>query len=157
MGRLYTASYAGISVSSGLQNLITVEAPSTASLRIVSAGAGQESDAGETDMELIRLGFYSYDVAGFGGVTITAHPHHVGHGAFAGSARRNETTVGSRVGVEEWAFLAWNDQFTWRHRPLPEDSFWIPPTEIFSIRLQGNTGPADPITFGAWITFEVID
>lgn len=153
MGRMYTASFTGTSVSA-LQDLFEINAPSDAVVVIHSIRLGQSSDAGDAEAELLRVVLSRSDTTtpGSGGSAVTARPHEVGDAAFGGTVEKNNTTqAATTTGI-----LAdtWNVQAGWFYQPTPEERIVLSPSGIFVVELPA--APNDAITMEGSITIEEI-
>lgn len=152
MGRVYTSTFQNVAVSA-VQDLWEITAPSTGMVRILSAHVGQESDAGDAQAEMLRIGITRYASSGSGGAVDTPRPNNVGHAAFGGTVERNNTTQG---GTPTEVFIeSWNVQIGWHYNPIPEEMFWVPPSGIIAIELA--VAPNDALTINSFVTFEEID
>ena len=151
MGRIYTASFGGVAVSA-IQDLIELNAPSDAIVKIHSIIIGQSSDAGDSEAEMLRVQISRATGSGSGGTTPTARPHEVGDAAFGGTVEANNTTqgTGTTVLVED----TFNIQAGWQWRPTPEEMIVLSPSGRVVVELPA--APTDAVTMSGSITFEEI-
>jgi len=152
MGRVYTASFGGVSVT-GIQDLFEINAPSDSIVKIHSITVGQNTDYGDSEAEGLRVQISRAPTAsGSGGSTPTARPHNEGDAAFGGTVETNNTTqaTGTVVIYED----TFNVQAGWAYRPTPEEMIIISPGGRLVVELP--VAPTDSLTMSGSITFEEI-
>jgi len=152
MGRVYTAEVSAVAVST-IQDFFEVNCPSDAVLAILSIRISQYSDVGDAAAEILPfiLSRSTTGVAGSGGSTPTARPHHVGTVAFGGSVEANNTTQAATT--TEILSDSFNIRSGLLYQPSEKEYIWLSPSGIFVVELP--VAPADAITMQGSITFEV--
>src|SRR5690606_21725057 len=99
MGRMYSVTFSGVSVSAA-QDLFELDAPSTAVLLLHSVYIGQTSDAGDSEDEMLGISIRrGYSTNGSRGTDPTPVPRDHGATAASATAPANNTT-GASSGTE---------------------------------------------------------
>lgn len=154
MGRIYTGSFDGVSVSAA-QDLFELVAPSDAIVVIHSLEVSQSSDAGDAEEEILRISLKSgQTTSGSGGTTPTAIPLNFGDAAFGGSLEANNTTKASTGTIVTHYAWGWNVRVDFTKIWTPETRPILSPSRRCTIELVA--APADAITASGTITFEEI-
>lgn len=152
MGRMYTASFEAVAVTA-IQDLFEINAPSDAAVILHSFEIGQDSDAGDTEAEMLRCTISRAPTAsGSGGSTPTARPHNEGDAAFGGTVEANNTT--QATGTVVLKPIPFNVQAGCVYQPTPEERIVISPGDRLVVELPA--APADSLTMSGSIVFEEI-
>lgn len=158
MGRMYTAQFSGVSVTT-LQDLFEVLAPADAVVVVHNWTVFQTSDVGDAQEEILRLETtrgVGTVTSGSGGSTPTVQPVEDGDAAFGGTVEANNTTrmaVGSGT-LETLAQYGWNVRVPYDKIYTPEERPRISPGNRWTLALPA--APADALTVSGTITLEEI-
>lgn len=158
MGRMYTASVSGVSVSAA-QDIFEIAAPADAVCVIHDWTISQTSDVGDASEEILLVQTVrgvGTVTSGSGGSTVTAQPTSDGDTAFGGTVEANNTTrMATGTGtLETCENLGWNIRIPLEKIYTPETRPVVSPSNRWTLALPN--APADAITFNANITFEEI-
>lgn len=151
MGRMYVATFAGVSVSA-VQDLFELTLPATCVVQIHRAEI--TNDASETSEQLpiqLRRGVGS--TSGSGGSTATpAKLGGTGDPASTVTVEINNTTVMSAGTITTLARRGFNVLSGWLYAPTPEERIVLSPSERLSVHLP--TAPSAAITLSGEVVFE---
>jgi hypothetical protein len=152
MGRIYSASFTGVSVAAA-QDLFEINAPADAVVAIHSIIIGQSSDYGDSEAEGLQIQISrSTGTSGSGGSTLTPVAHEGGDAAFGGTVEANNTTQATTTTVIHSD--TFNIQAGWQFRPTPEERIYISPSARVVVELPG--APTDAVTMSGTIVIEEI-
>lgn len=153
MGLIYRGHFAAVAVTA-VQDLFEITAPSDAAVIIHSISITQDTDAGDSEAEMLRIeiGRSTDAGAGSGGTTITARPAETGFPASGSVVHANNTTQTTVITVEEAE--AFNVQAGYFHKPVPEERYVVSPADVFVVSL--DKAPADTMNMSGTIVFEEI-
>ena len=152
MTRLYTASFEGVAVTA-IQDVFEINAPADAVVVLHSCTITQESDAGDSEAEMLRITMSrSVTASGSGGTNPGSRPVEVGDSAFGGSVEVNNTT--QATGLTLIYSQAFNVQSGFFWEPGPEGRTVISPSGRLVISLP--VAPSDSLTMNGSILFEEI-
>ena len=120
MGRMYSASFTGVSVSA-IQDLFEILGPADAVTRLHSLHIAQSSDYGDAEAEGLQIQISKTD-----GSTLTPDAHSDGDPAYGGTVEANNTTQATvTTVVQSYAF---NAQAGFYYQPTPEERIDISPS-----------------------------
>lgn len=155
MGRFYSASFSGVSVTAA-QDLFEVLAATGKPFLLHEVVVGQSSDYGDAQAEglqvLVKRATGSY-TSGSGGSSATPAKHLTNDAAAGPAAEINNTTQasagsGSLTTVRAETF---NAQAGYQYLPAPEQRLLFLPAEACVISLSA---PADALTLSGTLVFE---
>ena len=137
-GNVYTISMEKAAVSVALE-VFSIDAPSDAVLEILSCRVGQLTLEGDANAEMLSIKFARFsgaqDATGTGNPT--ARPHNLG-GAASGAVVESGCT-GTSATQTTVLEDGWNVQAGWLYLPIPEERFWISPSQGFVVNLEAPT------------------
>lgn len=151
MGRMYSASFAGVAVTAQ-QDFFEIVAPADSVVVIHGWSISQSSDAGDAQSEQLRVDVTRASTSGSGGSTPTPIPLEVGMPAFGGTCEANNTTPGT-AGVVLDA-RCFNVMAGIEVVYTPETRLVLSPAGRVCISLL--TTPADSLTMSGVVFFEEI-
>ncbi len=155
MGRVYTATFAGVAATA-VQDLFVIPSASTQIIKVLSCFIGQSSDEADAQAEMLRIrirrasGAYA---VGSGGSAPSVNPHRFGDSAFSGAVRANDTTQGSGGTITTVMEETFNVQAGWYYTPTPEEQIVLSVSQFFIVDWPG--APTDELTISGRITFDV--
>lgn len=158
IGQTYSISFANITVSAA-QDLFEILPPADASVAILKAEVGQQTDYGDAAAEGLELRFVRGEgtiTNGSGGTNITPAPLQSGFAAAGSTTDRNNTTI-MAVGTGTLTTLyatAFNIQIGWLYQPTPAEMIVVSGGDALTLELVG--APADAIDVSASIIFAEI-
>lgn len=147
-GRVYRVPFPLVAVTAQ-QDFLTIVSASTKVTELLELHASQTTEVGDAMEEGLNLAIKQGATSnGSGGGTVTPVPAHLGDAAFAGSARRNDTTPASGGTIVTHQEDNWNIRMPMNIIFTPETTIWIPP----SARLVWGllTTPADSISVSGY-------
>jgi len=159
MGRLYTAAFKSIAVTAA-QDLFEILAPTKAIVLVHGWTLSQITEVSDSAEEMLLLTTnrgVGTVTTGSGGATVTAQPLADGDAAFAGTVKRNNTTimaVGTGTLEADLEVHAWNVRVPYQVIYTPEMRPVISAGNRWTLELE--TVPADSITMNGFVTFEEI-
>ncbi len=159
MGQVYSASFAGVTVlagAPGIQDLFQIVPPADAIIVIHSITIGQESDAGDSEAEMLRVNLSKTDltVNGSGGSTLTPVGHERGFAAAGAIVEANNTTLSTVQTLMQ--ALPFNVQAGLFYQPTPEERIILSADILDGFVVNLPVGPADDLTMSGVIVFEEI-
>ncbi len=136
-------------------DLAEIVAPSTHSVRIHRIYVAQSTELGDAQEEQLRLDIKTGSTtSGSGGnAAVTAPPLFLGATAFGGTCETQNTTKATGGTIVTHESYAWNVRTPFDQIFAPEQRPRIAPGERFTLELA--TTPADSITLGGFIVFEI--
>lgn len=150
---IFTAQYNAVAVTAQ-QDLFEINCPATGSIYLHEFGLFQTTEVGDAQEEMLRILLKTgATTSGLGGTTPTAVPRFLGATAFAGTVEVNNTTkatAGTIVTRQAWG---WNVRMPLQNIWTPETRPRLAPSARMTIELA--TTPADSITMGGYVIFEV--
>lgn len=155
MGRLYTASFSGVSVSAAV-DVFEVLASTGKPFVLHEVVLGQVSDYGDAQAEglgvLIKRATGSY-TSGSGGSTATPAKHATNDAAAGPTAETNNTTQAAAGSGTLTTLRAepFNAQAGYQYLPTPEQRHTFLASEAVVVSI---TAPADAITLWGSLVFE---
>ena len=150
MGRVYTAEDTAAALTTVVA-LIEVSTPATSMVKYLSAFAGQESLAGDSNAAMLEVGISRHTASGAGGNTaITPIAHEPGEAAHGLTVDSFHPTVGA--GESNIIREAMNIQAGWYYAPIPEEMIWQAPSLFTATHLFD--APASS-TWHTRLTFEI--
>lgn len=150
MGRKYTVSASAAVTTAG--DLMEVNAPANAIVRLISAHVGQDNTAGDADAEMLRVQINRASTGGSGGGTPTARPHEEGDAAFGGTCESFNTT--DATGLITLVDQPFNAQAGFYYEPGEDDYKTISPSQRLVLFLE--KAPTASIDVVVSMTFEEI-
>lgn len=154
MGRLYTATFSGVSVSAQ-QDFFELVAPADAIVVVHQLEITQSSEVGDAAEEGLALLVKSgATVSGSGGSTVTPAPNELGDAAFGGTCEANNTTKANTGTIVTHYAWAWNVRAEFVRIFTPETRLVLSPSRRLTIELA--TTPADALTVSGTLVFEEI-
>ncbi|OGR89981.1 MAG: hypothetical protein A2V88_12305 [Elusimicrobia bacterium RBG_16_66_12] len=158
MSRIYTISFAGVSVAAQ-QDLFSIKPATDKPIKIhscVISNVGVAADAGDAAEELLRVAIVRGNTTiGSGGSNPTARPVNVADTAFGPTTnvRANDTTkVSGGTGI-----VIYDDGFNvrvgWQYVPVPEDRISCTAADGF-IAIQLLSTPTDAILMSGTLIVE---
>ncbi len=159
MGQVYSASFAGVTVLSdatGIQDLFQLIPPADAIVVIHSITIGQESDAGDSEAEMLRVNISRTDLSvnGSGGSTLTPRPHEVGFAAAGSVVEANNDTLSTVQTILQ--ALTFNVQAGLFYQPTPEERIVLSAGIGAGLVVNLPVAPADALIMSGVIVFEEI-
>ena len=155
MGRVYTISFAGVSVAAQ-QDLFSLKPATDKPIKIHGIYLAQSTEVGDAaeEMLLVRI-IRGHATIGSGGSNPTPRPQDAGDNAsgITTNSRVNDTTIasaGSPVNLHSDAF---NVRTGWLYLPTPEMRPRCSETDGFIV-VRLLTTPADSITMTGTLYFE---
>lgn len=153
MGLMYTASFETQSESAEV-DLFEIVAPSDAVVAIHSIRLGQETEAGDTEAEQLKVELIKgHATSGSGGNANTPNPLQTGFPAAGSTVEDTNTTVASTGSPINLLTDAFNIQIGWLYQPTPEERIILSPSERLVVRIPAG---ADAISWSCSMTFEEI-
>lgn len=152
MGRMYTASFAGVAVTAQ-QDLISILCTAATPVRLHACFIAQSSDAADAQDEQLRIRIQrGMTSVGSGGGTMTPCDIHNTGTAAVSTARINDTTIASAGTITIVHEDAFNVRGGWVWMPTPE----MRPVCVVSTRIAVGlvTTPADSLTMSGTLYFE---
>lgn len=132
-----------------------IVAPATHSCRIHRIYLAQSTELADAQEEQLRLNLnFGATTSGSGGnSSVTAVPLFLGLTAFGGTCETHNTTKSSAGTIVTPEQYSWNVRMPFDIVYSPEARPRIAPSERFTLELA--TTPADSVTFGGFIAFEI--
>ena len=154
MGRMYTATFNNIDVSSA-QDLFELVAPADAIVVLHDIHLSQNSDVGDTEEEVLCVELTSgYTLSGSGGSSVTPVPILLGDAAFGGTCEVNNTTRALSGTIVTHAVWNWNIRVGFDKVFTPETRPILSPSRRMCLGLP--IAPNDTVIMSGTITFEEI-
>lgn len=158
-GNVYTAVFEEVTATLA-QDLFELLAPNDVCLELISARVGQSSDPADAQAEMAAIsivrGVGTVTSGSGGGTNPTPRPTHQG-GAASGSTVEINNTTKMVVGTGALEILL-NDDFNmqvgWLYQPVPEERFYVSPSDRVTIELVN--APADALTISGTISWREI-
>ncbi len=152
MGRMYSASFTGVSVAAA-QDLFELLAPADMIVVLHSVRIGQASEEGDAQSEMLSIQIQKYTgTSGSGGSSPTIVPHVKSDTAATSVVEANNTTEATTLLT--LISDAWNVQAGYLYQPTPEERIVLSPST--GLVITSPDVPADAITMNGTITFEEI-
>jgi hypothetical protein len=150
MGRVYTASFAGLAITAQV-DFIEILCGSADVILVHEIGISQLLDVGDASAEHLLLKYrQGLTGAGTAGTAQTPEPRQTGDPASDATVTTGRTTKGTGGNdMERWA---WNVLLPFQHIWTPETRPVLSPSQRDAIELA--TTPNDSITCSGYITFE---
>lgn len=152
MGRMYTATFANVSVTAQ-QDLISILCTAATPVKLHAFFLAQSSDAGDAQDEMLRVRIQrGMTTVGSGGGTMTPCDIQNSGTAAVSTARINDTTPASAGTITIVHEDAFNVRAGWVWMPTPE----MRPVCVVSTRIAVGlvTTPADALTMSGTLYFE---
>lgn len=152
MGRIYTASFSGITELTGTHDIIEIVSASDSVCRLVGASFTQSSEAGDNQAEMGLMIVQRATSSGTGGVSVTAAPVSVADAAAGTTILHHNTSAATTLSpiIRE----AFNWQIGWFFTPTTYQEIEWGGSDILVFSL--GIAPADAITSHGTFWFEEI-
>lgn len=150
----FVATFSAVSVTAA-QDLFEIVAPSNRRVHIREIKAGQYSDAGDAQAEMLSLLLMrGHTTTGSGGSAVTPAPYHSAQSERSGATvAKNNTTVATNGDVATLSAESFNVMGGYRHYPVPEERIVLEPGQRFVVRI---TAPADALTMNGTILWDEV-
>lgn len=151
---MYSVSVVGVASPAAIWDVIELNTPADAVVRIHSVYLGQTSDAGDAVAEYLTVQLIKgHATSGSGGSTATPVPKETGAAAAGTTVETNNTTIASTGTALIMHADVWNTALPFQYRPTPEERDNLSPSSRMVIRVSA---PADAITTTCTVIFEEI-
>lgn len=152
MGMMYAVSVVGVASPAAIWDVMELNVPADAVVKIHSVYLGQTTDMGDAAAEALTVQLIrGHATSGSGGSTATPVPKLAGNAAAGTTVETNNTTIASTGTAVIMHADVWNIALPWQYRPTPEERDELSPSSRLVIRVSA---PADAITTTCTVIFE---